>query len=239
MHTFTAKQLTKLAPYPRLAYVNKLPGMIAPDRGEPGQKNKEYSPPMAFKWGYFAYFDSKYQIDRANALANAAMAVTPWIFDNYTSGDRLWFVDFGNGQISVGISYADSETLQPEEKESRCLFSLFGYSPEICPSFVTSYRIEIWVNSKKNLHLTRGSEMSGSGAGFSFSPPKKVEIPKFRAKHTTMSPEVRFYCISDIFENIAEQYELNPYETLARETFMEFQPMPQGVEVDQLHFKLS
>ena len=233
MPTLTAKQLTKLAPYPRLNYIIKLPGTIHADvELEPGTKNKEYSIPMGFKWGLFTAFDGKYSIENANSIATAAMAATSWIFDNQDTKNRLWFVDLGGKIMTSGISFPDQATVQPEEEQDMCKFKLFEIYK--APAWETT----IFVNAKDNPYLQEGSKMSGGGAGF-YTPLKQANKPKFSAWQSALYSEIRFYCISDIFERIASAYEIDPYDESIRPLFANFQELPLGFDVENLRFALK
>lgn len=231
MLTFTAKQLTKLAPYPRLAYINKQKGMVYPDiETEPDAKNKEYSVPMAFKWGFFTAFDGKYSIEVANSIAAAAMATTPWILAAKDSGSRLWFVDIGGEVMTSGFSFSDASRVQSEEEQEMCKFTLFDmYS---WPGSETT----IFVKAKGNPYLTQGSSMSGSAAGF-YTPPRQK--PVFTARMTSLYSSIGFYCISDIFERVAAKYEIDPYEESLKTEFSGFQELPLGFDVESLRFTLK
>ena len=228
--TLTAKQMTQLGAYPRLNYAAKL-GIISADiETEPGAKNKEYSVPMAFKWGFFAAFDGSYPIEVANEISAVAMATVHWILDNQNTGRRLWFVDFNGEHMFAGISYEDTSILQPEEKEDLCRFVLFDmYSwPDA--------EKEIWVQAKDNPWLLPALNPHG-GAGTGLH--TVLTQPLFRAKKTALYTNIRFYCVSDIFEKTAEAYIINPYNDVWRPLFVEFHALPEKFEVEKLSFPLK
>jgi len=228
----TAQDMDKLGKAPRRAYIEKQ-GLICADVPYEG-RNKRYSYPMAFKWGFLSFFDSIYNINTASAISENIMYMLPQLIDggeNRDDGMRAWILMLDNSICFTGFSYNELYMPQPEEQEKLTKFTIF--SMQYCPDF----DIDIW-SMPIPKHVIESARSSGT---FSFKGPlSQIDrfAPKYLPKGTTLAKSVSVHCVSDIFEGIASKLDVNPYE-LASDDFRSLTKQVKEIKIEDIIFYIK
>ncbi|PSH02665.1 MAG: hypothetical protein CXZ00_16255 [Acidobacteria bacterium] len=226
----TAQDMDKFGKAPRRAYIEKQ-GIICADAQSEG-RNKRYTYPMGFKWGFVSYFDAIYNINTASTLTNAIMEILPQIVsrgENQEDGMRVWFIILDNEICFSGLSYNHEYQPQPEEQENLMKFTVFS------AQYFPGVEVDIW--AKPIPQTTPWTGFSGGGAGMGYTVLKK-EPPKFISRKTSLAKSIAVHCISDIFEEISAKLAVNPYR-IPVEEYRKMTSQVREVNIEDIVFKIN